>query len=161
MKEKTIVFDVKMLGHCGTGVLHPDTKSFVDLEKTPIHMTLELLETQNLNQFAETIIHHRKTLNWDMDHLYHFSMDNKAWQGVPSRRYSLPLKDQPKEEKSSYTKLSTFNFKKRNVFILVYDYGDDIQFKIKVKDFGIADNQTEYPHVLKKPDLHPKQYPQI
>ena len=143
----TIIFDVYYLGICGCGYDEEVTRK------------IELKENQTLDNLHEAIIY--KSFKWDDPHLYSFFFDNIPYSKDRKMEYSCsPEPDfYGKRPKSSSIKLKDLNLKKNNKFLFIFDFGDDHQFGIIVKDFGEAQKDKIYPLILESKGKAPKQYP--
>ena len=67
------------------------------------------------------------SLDFDFDHMYMFSKDSQEWEGAP------PYRGAPRSERC-LIHLGSLKLQKGDTFLLVYDFGDDWTFVIKVKD---------------------------
>jgi len=165
---KTIIFTTKYLGHCGCG-------SDEDIE-----VVTELLEDQTLDDLEESIIY--KGLNWDEPHLYNFCFDNRSYSNNLETTYFCEgdeidrlspvtnhskyckcdlcqvCKSMPKP-KMTDTKLTDIKMRKGTRFLLVFDFGDDHHFSIKVTGFGETDVSKKYP-IVKTNGIIIPQYPE-
>ena len=146
--SKTIIFEIIYLGQCGCGFSRNVTR------------TIELKETQTLDDLHEAIIY--KSFGWDDPHLYSFHFDNKPYSKNRRMEYSCDREaDFVSGEKpnSSNIKLSRLNLKKNQKFLFVFDFGDDHQFGIIVKNFGEVKKSIKYPNVIGSKGKAPAQYP--
>lgn len=146
--QKTIIFTVYYLGHCGCGFSRKVTRK------------IELKDAQTLDDLHEVIIY--KSFGWDDPHMYSFFFDNKPYSKNLKMEYSCnPEADDFTEEKpnSSTTKLKELNLKKNQKFLFVFDFGDDHQFGINVEGFGEVQEGKKYPLILEEKGKAPKQYP--
>ena len=65
------------------------------------------------------------------DHLHSFFMNNRAWD--KSAEYVCPMGERRGSQGSSdEVKLSNFRLGKGNMFLYIFDYGDEWRFQIKV-----------------------------
>ena len=146
--NKTVILDVIYLGQCGCGFNREVTR------------TIELRETQTLDDLHEAIIFN--SFGWDDPHMYSFNFDNKPYSKNREMEYSCcPEPDMLGGRKlnSTKTKLSGLKLKKNQKFLFVFDFGDDHQFGIIVKDFGETRGVVEYPLIIESKGKAPAQYP--
>ena len=64
-----------------------------------------------------------------------------------------------KAPNSTITKLKDLNLKKNQNFLFVFDFGDDHQFGIIVKDFSEIKKGIKYPNIMESKGKAPPQYP--
>lgn len=147
--SETITFSVVYLGQCGCGF------------RRKVERKIELKQSQTLDDLQEAIIW--QSFGWDDPHLYSFFFDNKPYSQNRKMEYSIdPEPDETfggEKSKSSKIKLSELKLKKGQKFLLVFDFGDDHHFGIKVDGFGIAEKGKKYPLILEETGKAPKQYP--
>ena len=144
MNKKTIIFNVEYLGS--------DDK---------ITRKLELLEEQTLDDLHEAIIY--KSFRWDDPHMYAFFMDNKPYSQDRKMEYHCDPEGEMEffnegKPNSTNTRLKDLNFKKKQKFLFVFDFGDDHMFSIKVEDFSEAKEGIKYPVILEQKGKSPEQY---
>ena len=146
--NRTIILDVIYLGQCGCGFNRKVTR------------TIELKETQTLEDLHEAIIF--GSFGWNDPHMYSFHLDNKPYSKNNEMEYSCnPEPDifSGRKPNSTKTKLSGLKLKKNQKFLFVFDFGDDHQFGIIVKDFGETRGVVEYPLIIESKGKAPAQYP--
>lgn len=145
--EKTIIFEIKYLGHCGEGT------------KEKIVREIELTEEHNFDDIAESLIW--DSFKWDDPHLYSFFLDNKPYSKDRTKEYTC--NDEAdwftgEMANSTKTKLKEIGFEKKQKFLMIFDFGDDHRFEIKIKDFGFYDEKKKYPLILREIGKAPEQY---
>lgn len=146
--NKTVIFEIIYLGQCGCGF------------SRKVARTIELKETQTLDDLHEAIIY--KSFGWDDPHLYSFHLDNKPYSKNRKMEYSYDKgADMFSGEKpnSSNVKLKDLKLKKNQKFLFVFDFGDDHQFGIIVKDFSEIKKSVKYPNIMESKGKAPPQYP--
>jgi hypothetical protein len=80
------------------------------------------------------------------DHMHAFFMDNRPWK--IDAQYICPGADLDSARGfSDKVKLSKFHLGKGDKFLLIYDFGDDWRFQIKV--LRVLDEPTQIPDILK------------
>ncbi|MFH1430887.1 MAG: hypothetical protein ABIG37_00255 [Nanoarchaeota archaeon] len=144
---KTIIFKIKYLGVCGTGF------------PKKIIREIELAEEQTFDDLEEILI--EKSFNWDDPHLYSFFLDNKPFSKDRSQEYTYyDEQDYFTGEKANSTKtpLKEIEFEKGQKFLMIFDFGDEHRFEIKIKDFRIAEKGKNYPLILNEIGNAPEQY---
>ena len=145
--NNTIIFDVYYLGQGGCGY---------DKEVT---RKIELKKTQTLDDLHEAIIF--KSFEWGESHMYSFFFDNIPYSKDRKMEYSCSTEPDlyGKRPKSSSRKFKELSLRKNQKFLFVFDFGDDHQFGIIVKDFDEVQKDKMYPLILESKGKAPKQYP--
>jgi hypothetical protein len=158
--EKTIVFEVTYLGHCGCG--------WTDGEGNKVAFEIEMPITWTLDKIVDVIIN--DVLKWDdKSHLHLFSMgnndpyDEKGQDKYIDKYDAIDGMFSPGDGEmdiTQETKISDLNLKQKNVMTMVFDFGDDQQFKLKVKAFKEQQSGTKLPLIYNVPKYLPRQYPE-
>jgi len=145
--NKTIIFKVDYLGHCGCGF------------KRNVTQKIEVKETQTLDTLHDAIIY--KSFKWDDPHMYSFFLDNKAYSKNRKMEYTCDFEPDffGEQPNSSSTKLEDLNLKQNQKFLFVFDFGDDHHFSINVEGFGEIQKGKRYPLVIEEKGKAPEQYP--
>lgn len=148
---KTIILNVDYLGQCGRGT------------EEKISRKIELLENQTLDDLHEAIIY--QSFGWDDPHLYSFHLDNVPYSKDRSKEYTCDdhMNIDPEFGKTNSTtiELKNLKFTKNQIFLFVFDFGDDHHFRIKVKGFGEIQKGQKYPIILEEVGKAPEQYPPL
>lgn len=147
MSSKTIILEVKYLGEGGRGF------------PRKLIRIIELKETQTFDDLTEFLIDY--LFKWYDPHLYSFFLDNKAFSEDKSKEYSCdPEQDSFDEQESNPTSTSfdDIGFNEKQKFLMIFDFGDNHQFEINVKSFGVTKKGKKYPLLLESIGEAPKQY---
>ena len=147
MVVKTIIFKIIYRGNCGCGT------------EEKIIRKIELTEEQTLDDLKEILIDN--SFKWDDPHMYAFYLDNKPYSQNRSQEYSCDSEPDwitGQKANSTKTKLKEIGFEKKQKFLMIFDFGDDHRFEIKVENFGIADENKSYPVILEEIGKAPEQY---
>ena len=120
---------------------------------------MELKETQTFDDLTEFLIDY--LFKWYDPHLYSLFLDNNAFSKDRSKEYTCDIELESFDEQRANptdTQLKEIRFKEKQNFLMVFDFGDDTQFEIKVKNFGIVVKGKKYPLLLESIGKAPKQY---
>ncbi len=91
---------------------------------------------------------------WDDDHLYSFYLSGRAWDR--STEIGSPWSDAPRS--ASETTIGSLGLKPGKKFLYLFDYGDQHEFDVEVREVQAAGRAGTYPRVVDKKGRAPKQY---
>lgn len=123
---------------------------------------IEISEEANLDDLHLAI---QKAFDFYNDHLYSFFMDGKMRRS--EEEYTIREPEGEAELKSGMArfkgftdekKLKDFNLKEKQKFIYLYDFGDNLDFEIKVKEIKNVDKLLTKPKVINSQGDAPDQY---
>ncbi len=121
---------------------------------------IAILDDQNLYQFAEAIV---DAFGFEFDHCFGFFDNLKRW--VDSKiKYELfaDLKNQSIESVDSKsvkkTKIQQVFKNKGDKMLFLFDYGDNWEFIVQLKNIDEPDFKKSYPQVIKSIGQAPEQY---
>jgi hypothetical protein len=125
----------------------------VNFRSTEISRTIALRGNATLHDLHLFI---QDVFDFDNDHLYGFFLDNKPYSHNDA--YFSPADDQGVS--ASEKEIFTCNFFIGIQFLYIFDFGDDLRFKLKVEKIrGKLDTENEFPYLLSQKGKSPKQYP--
>jgi hypothetical protein len=138
----------------------------VDYGKEPVIQKIELMESQTLDDLSNAII--LQSFKWDDPHMYSFFFDNKLFSKNKEKTYgprTFDIFDQDDlielNGKSSTIELGDLELRENQVFLFLFDYGDEHVFKVKVLGFSKTQNDAVYPQIFESVGKPPKQYPSL
>ena len=124
---------------------------------------IEITGATSLYKFAEAIV---KAYDFDFDHCFGFFSKIAEFGYFDSeKKYELftDLEDQGIEPTGAgsvkKTKVADVWQKTGDKMLFLFDYGDNWQFVVELKDFGAKAAKKNYPRVLAKTGKAPEQYP--
>ncbi len=133
------------------------------LHDKKISREIEITGVTSLYKFAEAIV---KAYDFDFDHCFGFFSKIAEFDYFDSeKKYELftDLKNQGIEPTGAgsvkKTKVADAWQKPGDKMLFLFDYGDNWQFVVELKDFGAKDAKKKYPRVLAKTGKAPEQYP--
>ncbi|GBU09711.1 hypothetical protein AwWohl_08490 [Gammaproteobacteria bacterium] len=110
---------------------------------------IQISAKSTLNDLSEAIL---RAYQFDSDHLNAFFMDGKAWSHA-APYWSPHNEEEPSTDK---VKLSSFDFKEKDKFLYLFDFGHEWRFAVTfIKEIDIA---TPKPIVLESKGDSPEQY---
>ncbi len=134
------------------------------LENKNIFREIEIAETASLYKLAEAIV---GAYDFYFDHCFgFFSKITENDYFNSERKYELftDVEDKDVEptgaESVKKTKVLNVWQKPGDKMMFLFDYGDNWQFVIELKDFGVKDAKKKYPKVLDRKGKSPEQYPE-
>jgi hypothetical protein len=113
---------------------------------------IEIAEDQNLEDLHLAI---QQALKWDDDHLYSFFMGKRPYD--EKREIGSPWSES--ERRTYTTTISSLKLKLKQVFLYLFDFGDDHLFDIQVMSINPKAPKGKYPKVVGKQGRSLKQYP--
>jgi hypothetical protein len=129
----------------------PQKGSFVfDVSLGQCKMKIELPVNDSLDSLFHEII---DSIDFDYDHLYEFRIKNTT--GI-TKEYGHPYLDSC-DEYADKVELSALELNTGQEFTLIYDFGDNWQFKIKLTE-AHPDSKIKKAKLLEKKGEAPKQY---
>lgn len=135
------------------------------LLKKPIWRTFDILNIQNLNQFAEAII---ESMGWMNDHMHGFSFPDpkyKIWQNYLSKYtiYAPGWEDDPHPTlKTDEVKIGDIDYNKYPKLRFLFDFGDGHIFDIELtgtREYTKKDCIDDFPKLTDIRGVGPEQYP--
>lgn len=123
---------------------------------------IEISEDANLDNFHLAI---QKAFNFYNDHLYSFFMDNKKWHS--DEEYTTREAESEAKYKAGGARFKGFtdekqlknlNLQPKRKFIYLYDFGDNLDFTIEVKNLVEANEKLKNPKIIKENGIAPDQY---
>lgn len=122
---------------------------------------IETLSTQSLSTLAKIIV---ESFGFDFDHCYGF-YDNFRDPYDSSEIYELftDIGEEPTEGAFgvNHTKIPKAFDKIGKKMRFLFDYGDNWQFTVELRDIKQTVDNSSYPKVIKKVGSTPEQYPEI
>ncbi len=132
------------------------------LRAKSISRTIEVPGHFSLEDLAKAIV---ESYDFDLDHCYGFYSKIKGRCYDSEEKYELfaDLDDvEPTNAKSvmhtTTNQVKAFS-KKKGSMLFLFDYGDNWEFIIEVKDFGTEKKEIKYPHLISSKGEAPEQYP--
>lgn len=125
------------------------------------HRKVGILGSQNLYNLAEIII---KSFDFDFDHCFGFFNNIKdPYKSNLNKSYEL-FTDIPNVEKTGSksvkkTKIYQAWKKEGEKMMLLFDYGDDWNFLLRLEEIKDVNLKKSYPVILEKIGESPEQYP--
>ena len=134
---------------------------------------VEVLGSQTLDDLHRAI---QEAYGFDGDHLYSYFMSGKAWDlsdyeyHHPDAASQTPIEESMRvlaskirgaypEPRLSATKMSiqSLNLEPRQMFLYLFDYGDDWQFEVEYIGEGVSE-EVCYPRIIDLRGESPRQY---
>lgn len=103
--------------------------------------TIELKGTQTMEDLSSTII---RAFDLDPGHMYSFFMNNKAYDR--SFEIACPYATNTKNI-TTKQKIHDLKLYKKQKFLFIYDFGDDIRFEVEFIEAADLDKDIRYPIV--------------
>lgn len=138
-----------------------DPKNPYSRVKKEVWRNIAILGSQNLYKFAESIIN---AFGFDFDHCFGF-FDNFKKRFESENKYELfaDLEDQGIESVDSKsvkkTKIKQVFKNKEDKMLFYFDYGDNWEFIVQLKDIKDPDLKKSYPQTIESLGKAPEQYP--
>jgi hypothetical protein len=127
---------------------------------TPVWRDIEIRDDQTLVDLHKAI---QEGFQWYDDHLYAFFMSGREWNSDDEMMYSEPesLKQEGSErenEMGADIKLSMLRLTKGKKIAYVYDFGDNLGLKLRVKDVSETAAHARYPRTIALLGYSPEEY---
>ena len=138
---------------------------FVQMQniKEEVWRTIEMLGSQNLYEFAESIV---DSFNFDFDHSFGFFDNLESWAkakvkyelfaDVPDTRL-----ENPNSKSVEKTKIQQVFTSVGDKMLFLFDYGDNWEFIVELKNIEEPSIKKSYPGVIEMAGRAPEQYPDI
>jgi len=134
------------------------------LRRPKIIREIEISGNVSLYKLAEAIV---SAYNFDLDHCFGFFNEVDEWGYLDSeKKYELftdLIEEGEDIEPTGAGSVRKTKIKEvwQNVgerMLFLFDYGDNWQFVVELKDFGKKETKKKYPRVLRRIGRSPRQY---
>lgn len=126
-----------------------------------VYRDVAILDSFSLYDFAESIV---DAFGFNFDHSFGFFNNLENWV-KSTEKYELfaDMEDQgiePVDSKSvEKTKINQVFKNKGDKMLFLFDYGDNWEFIVELKDIKALETKKSYPFVVKSSGVAPEQYP--
>ncbi len=113
---------------------------------------IELAEDQTVEDLHLAI---QQAYAWYDDHLYSFFMNGKAWDS--SAEIGCPWSESAFH--THLVQIGQLDLKEGQIFLYLFDYGDNHEFDVRVMQINANAEKGEYPRLVAEKGDSPPQYP--
>lgn len=150
--DKVYIFEVSL-----------DPKNPYSRVEEKVWRDIAILGSQSLYKFAESIV---DAFGFNFDHCFGFFDNLKRWTDS-TVKYEL-FADMPETMAENLDAKSVEKTKVQQVFknnddkmLFLFDYGDNWEFIVKLKNIEESDNKKSYPFMIEGVGKAPEQYPPL